>query len=605
VGGGLLNAKKNLTVAPGGNIAMSNANDVVSVKGDFIVNTASNITLNNGLLDLKGDLAINTAVWFTTGANLHAQFSGTPGQQQIRYPAGGGASFGKLAVPGLDPRHLNVARGPQNFYIDCTNDYCHNPACTFMYCGGPHVLPALTCANCAMQAECSVNKIWTNLSGEIYDAALATGAFTPYYIVGCANGDMLTSDNSSLSYSRFELPYYTIMNTMRQWNFIAIGGGRYLVQSASNTGLYLTADPASHGVSPAVLSNAGADSNQHWRIAVLGDGKALASASADTNIAGHRLTGSMSLSETAYIPVDFLDAETYVPATGISIDDFDVVAGQSRHVPAPAFTPSNAFGGTGSAWFTYTPSNPHNYNVSIDADGLCTAGTNIDAITYTAENKITSVSTAFTVSVVTLPHPDAQNKSQWCWAAAAKMVGENNSGGSGALNTGIAILVTESGIHSYGGVNFFGRRPNPPNPQYTVDAGQFQIVVAVHSDDRNEGGDNDAKETGVRLALLNNMLVGSLGSRSGVTATDIYWMNDELANDRWVIANVFRNSDWSGHSVVVKSMSNNGATDVYEYWDPWTNEESQFTSAQIATKTIQLTDDPENRTLAWIQLCTY
>jgi hypothetical protein len=114
VNGGLVNAKKNLTVAPGGGIAMPSANDVITVKGDFVVNTSANITLSNGLLDLKGDLVLNTAVWFATGANLHAQFSGTLGRQQIRYPAGGGASFGKLAVPGLDPRHHRPWRFPQH-----------------------------------------------------------------------------------------------------------------------------------------------------------------------------------------------------------------------------------------------------------------------------------------------------------------------------------------------------------------------------------------------------------------------------------------------------------------------------------------------------------
>jgi hypothetical protein len=457
-----------------------------------------------------------------------------------------------------------------------------------------------------MGAECAKNKIWTYLGNEIRDVrpALRTGVL--YYIAFCSNGDMLTNDNSSLSYSRFVLANHTTANLARRWNFIDIGGDKYLVQSASDADLYLTADPATRAVSLVELSNDGTDSDQHWLMDVSDGESVLVSASSNANIAGRKLNGTSSLGNSAYTPVGFIDVGTYHPATEITIHKFDVVLRQPRQASPPAFAPANAFEGTSDIWLTCESSDTSILYVSDN--GLCLAFGDIGTVTYTVRSKITSVEGSATASVVTLPHPDAQNKSQWCWAAAAKMVGTNNYG-SEALNRGEAVLADKNGRHSYGGDDFFGKKPNPLDPldpiSYTVNAGQHQIVMEVFSDDRNEGGDNAAKEMGLRLASSGEMLVGTLGRRAGVTASSIYWMNEELDNGRFVIANVFRNSDWSGHSVVVTGVSNNGVTDVYEYWDPWNNEGGQFTSAQIAAKTIQLTDDTENRTLAWIQLCTY
>jgi hypothetical protein len=326
------------------------------------------------------------------------------------------------------------------------------------------------------------------------------------------------------------------------------------------------------------------------------------SASTDANIGGYKLDESMSLS-TAYTYVGFLDVGTYVPITEITVSAFDIVLGQPRQAPSPTFAPSNAFGGMSDIWFNYTS---NSLMFTVDDSGLCTPSAYVAADTYKIENKITSIQGSAAVNIIRLPRHNPQNKTKWCWAAAAKMVGKYNYRHD-VLDNGEAVLVDETGRHSYGGVKFFGQRPNrlaPLDPQYTVDAGQRQIVVAVHSDDRNEGGDNDAKETGLELASSYMMLAGTFGDSTGLVDAEILLMNGELANDRWVIANVFTNSGWSGHSVVITSMSNNGITDVYTYWDPWTDDTDTFTYEDITNKEIRLPWDANNeRTLAWIQYC--
>lgn len=203
------------------------------------------------------------------------------------------------------------------------------------------------------------------------------------------------------------------------------------------------------------------------------------------------------------------------------------------------------------------------------------------------------------VYVTRHPNSDGQNKTNWCWAAASKKVGEHN-GGSGALNTGSAVLVNTVGLHTYSNEKFFGANPNG---SITVDAGQRQIVVAVHGSDANNTGGNDAKEVALELSARNDVTVKTLGlGRLGLSALNKSTMNNDLSDGRWIVGNVFTDdSDWSGHSIVIQSY--NSSTQVYTYWDPWTNTIGTFTKTQLNNDTIHLTTSTTDRVLAWIQRC--
>jgi hypothetical protein len=456
-----------------------------------------------------------------------------------------------------------------------------------------------------MQAECSVNKIWTNLSGEIRAVRPALGFGDPYYIAFCSNGDMLTNDGSSLARSRFVLDSHATANDERRWNLIEVGATKYLIQSVSNPGLYLTADPASRTVSLAVLSNLGLDSDQHWRMDTSGDKTPLTSASVDTRIAGYKLYDLTSLFTTSHTDVGFLNASAYVPATEISVAGFDVPIGQPAYAQAPAIAPSNAFENVSDIWLTDTPSDDNMFTVGDN--GLCTAtSTDIGIAAYTVSSKITLIEGTATVRLVKLPHHYAQNKIKWCWAAAAKMVGEKN-GDRGPLFIGAAFLADKGGVHSYNSVDFFGTIPNlldPLDPLYTADAGQRQIVMATHyGSDENNSGNNAEITAGLELAALRPILVETRDAVP-LTPIDINQMNIELAAGRWVVANVFRNSGGIGHSIVVKGIIHDPDDDIYTYWDPWTNRDRTFTKTDIYNNVIRLsTGTNVTRRLASVLFC--
>ena len=108
-----------------------------------------------------------------------------------------------------------------------------------------------------------------------------------------------------------------------------------------------------------------------------------------------------------------------------------------------------------------------------------------------------------------LPNGDAQNKTNWCWAACSKMVGEHN-GGDGALSVTPALLSITSDVHSFGGVLFYGETSTGA---LTADAGQREIVIDVHGDDDNHSGSNANKVKALQLASINDMDVGTWGDR--------------------------------------------------------------------------------------------
>ncbi len=199
-------------------------------------------------------------------------------------------------------------------------------------------------------------------------------------------------------------------------------------------------------------------------------------------------------------------------------------------------------------------------------------------------------------NAIRLPNEDAQNKTMWCWAACSKMVGEHN-GGDGALNKIPVNPTYTTGMHSYGSNLFYGETSNG---NLTVDGGQRQIVIAVHGDDGNNSGNNNAKEMAIQIAAKANMDIGTWGNAS-LSEANIISMNNELSSGRWVIGNIFTTITWSGHSIVIQTY--NESTQEYSYWDPWTNTGGKFTRTELLNNTIKMFYDTEGRTLAWVQFC--
>lgn len=206
---------------------------------------------------------------------------------------------------------------------------------------------------------------------------------------------------------------------------------------------------------------------------------------------------------------------------------------------------------------------------------------------------------AHTVYIERLPNPNAQNKTHWCWVACAKMVGEHN-GGSGSLETGASLLDDQNDVHAFDNALFYGQRSNGK----TVDAGQRQIVVAIHGDDGNYSGDNEDREQALQLASRLAMDIGTIGNGTRLDDADIATMHNELNAGRWVLGTLFSPYDDTGHCIVIKSYDEN--TGKYDYWDPWNNQEDDFTHSELERSEIQMAYEFANTgdcRLAWVQYC--
>jgi hypothetical protein len=231
-------------------------------------------------------------------------------------------------------------------------------------------------------------------------------------------------------------------------------------------------------------------------------------------------------------------------------------------------------------------------------DGIGANGRNVEMRVQQLDNQdewyfvfdnITSISSR-------LPNEDAQNKTNWCWAACSKMVGEHN-GGDGALRDAPALLTITTNVHSWGEELFFGETNTG---DLTVDGGQREIVINVHGDDDNHTGTNADIEKALQLAAVNDMNIGTWGNRS-LSKSNIAAMNGELAAGRWVIGDVFTNIGATGHSVVIQSYD--ATTEIYTFWDPWTDSNGTFTKNQLLNNTIHTVSNQNDRTLGWVQYC--
>lgn len=175
------------------------------------------------------------------------------------------------------------------------------------------------------------------------------------------------------------------------------------------------------------------------------------------------------------------------------------------------------------------------------------------------------------------------------------MVGEHN-GGSGALRTGAEVLTDTGGLHQNEGKKYYGETPDST---YTADAGQREIVVAVHGDDADRAGNTAAIEYGLQLASFQSMTIATLGGNS-VSEAEIATINRELTAGRWIVAGVF-GAGVIGHGIVLQSYA--AHENIYAFWDPWDQSEGSFTRADLLNGTIRLKFGDADRRLTWALYC--
>lgn len=194
------------------------------------------------------------------------------------------------------------------------------------------------------------------------------------------------------------------------------------------------------------------------------------------------------------------------------------------------------------------------------------------------------------------PNAAGQNKDHWCWAAAAKIVGVHND--VSGLPTGAVVLTDTGGLHSWNNTPFYGMNGAG---QYTADAGQRCIVYYINHDDEDHTGSISNVETGLQLASLNTMNIGTWGG-SSLSSTNIANINYELTHGRWVVGEAYLstpNSFW--HAIVLTSVDL--STQTYSYWDPSSNMTATFSKNNLINNNIVLASDSSTRALKSVQYC--
>jgi len=227
----------------------------------------------------------------------------------------------------------------------------------------------------------------------------------------------------------------------------------------------------------------------------------------------------------------------------------------------------------------YQDPNYNDYNWITSSDNNSVSSTYWPAISVTYSMQ--------SVIVIRMPNPTAQNKTKWCWAASAKMVGIHNTG-SGGLPSGYSTLINTGGVlFSYFGVideyNGTGY-----DRKLTADAGQRLIVMNTHYNDTDVGGNANQIVHALELASNRKVTTGFVLS-SGVNAPSaIVSLKTELATGRYVVGGTSSVPGGNAHAIAITQF----AASMYKCYEPTYDCYDYIKDANILNGTIQYSNAP-------------
>lgn len=179
---------------------------------------------------------------------------------------------------------------------------------------------------------------------------------------------------------------------------------------------------------------------------------------------------------------------------------------------------------------------------------------------------LTDAVVVYAVSAIRAPSPYIQNRTNWCWATCAKMVGEQYNvryRRTQALPKGAAKTEYMIGLREeYAGIAADGSR--------TVDAGQQAIVIAVFGKEVNNAGYRQDTYNAMAYVTANDALAQGLGDYRDGGVLRKAWNDVQAVLDEgmYVIGNVYNASYSVGHSLVIKGYNyRSGLYTVYDVWD--------------------------------------
>ena len=197
----------------------------------------------------------------------------------------------------------------------------------------------------------------------------------------------------------------------------------------------------------------------------------------------------------------------------------------------------------------------------------------IGAILLTAS--LTTVSTF----AATMPKPWIQNKDYWCWATAAKCVGNNE--------TSFSVPSSYQQVNDQTGLRTEYCGYDSSTGKYIVDTKQEYIVhYCKASDIEEKGHDNLGGSTSNKknaLKLVTGRTTGAYGAYKknefSNPTTRATYIDAHLQDGEYVIGDAFHRNN-GGHSFVIVAKNDDG---TYRIWDPWTNTNTTKTASALFT----------------------
>lgn len=247
-----------------------------------------------------------------------------------------------------------------------------------------------------------------------YSLSIPSGT---YYICFKDSGNMLTNSSNSIGQSS-----YSSSNSYQKWTFNEVSDGFFNIFMYNDSSKCLTANNGSVSIENYVSQN----SNQLWSIEISASGNYLVSKSNGQYLYSNGNSYVLSTTSRSYFGFFNLNSNTWNPPYSISMNNIDnLVLGNNRYMYPTTVGPQ----GTSTSefnWIDFSVVNGASNTVSI-SNNIAT-GQNIGIVRVQAQHRITKVSCYFQITVQPMQSnlnviPVEQEKSNWCWAACAEMIG--------------------------------------------------------------------------------------------------------------------------------------------------------------------------------------
>ncbi len=186
----------------------------------------------------------------------------------------------------------------------------------------------------------------------------------------------------------------------------------------------------------------------------------------------------------------------------------------------------------------------------------------------------------YSQSIPRAPQTSIQNRTMWCWATTAKLLGVRyNSRYSIATpmpEGAVPVITSSAGLRTqYAGLT--------ANGDYTIDAGQQAVVKTVMGSDVNQPGSRAQTFAAMQYVTGGHALPQNRGAYNDGSVLRAVWDDVQAVLDSRlsVIANIYSPGSGVGHSLVLSGFDRK--TGLYTLYDVWDGSTILVTKKQLLT----------------------